>query len=475
MKRSRSDQRHLRQRGDHWHYYRRVPKKFEGYDDRGTIRLALGTTSLETARIRRDELAAADDTYWAAMALAGAGGEGSRALAFQRYEAACTAALAAGFRYRPLEQLIDERDIEDVVRRLLAVDAQGRSRGELQPLKVEALLGGVEEPGITVSEALDLYLKEIAIDDLYGKSDAQAYQWRKVKRLSISYFIEQVGDLRLSEINREHALKYHRYWSERVTGEHGDATAVKPNTANRHLGNIRLLYSAYYKHVGEEARQNPFRNLFFKAKSRTEVPAFPDDWVRSRILAPGVLIGIRAELQLVTYLLIETGCRPSEIINLQPADIRLDAEVPFISIRPREAREIKTEASIRDIPLVGVALEAARRSPAGFPHYHDRGELFSANLIKAFRVRGLFPTSEHVIYSFRHAFEKRMQETNIDYGLRCLLMGHRNTRPTYGGGGSMAYRRDELLKIAHPFSPDVFGRIDEAFPDRAPALGDVSA
>ena len=134
--------------------------------------------------------------------------------------------------------------------------------------------------------------------------------------------------------------------------------------------------------------------------------------------------------------------------------------MPFISIRPRETREIKTEASIRDIPLVGVALEAARRAPDGFAHYHDRGELFSANIMKAFRSRNFFPSEAHVIYSFRHAFEKRMQEANIDYGLRCLLMGHRNTRPAYGDGGSLAYRRDELLKIAHPFMPEVFSTID---------------
>jgi hypothetical protein len=78
---SRNDDRHLHLRGEHWHYYRRVPKKFERFDDRGTIRLALGTTSLETARLRRNELAAADETFWAAMALGETGGEGSRALA----------------------------------------------------------------------------------------------------------------------------------------------------------------------------------------------------------------------------------------------------------------------------------------------------------------------------------------------------------------------------------------------------------
>lgn len=472
MDRTRDHDRHLRLRGGRWHYYRRVPKRFERFDDRGTIRLALGTSSLETARIRRDELAEADDAYWAGMALAATaeegGGKAQRTLALRRYEAARAAALACGFRYRPVEQLVGEHRLEDVVRRLVALDGRGSAVVDEQPAQVEALLGGVEEPKVTVSEVLEIYFNEIAIDDQYGKSEAQAYQWRKVKRLSISYFTEQVGDLPLVDITRDHALAYHRLWKDRVTGASG-TKPVKPNTANRHIGNIRLLYSAYFKYVGEETRPNPFRNLFFKAKSRSEVPAFPDDWVRSRILAPGALIGLRAELQLITYLLIETGCRPSEIINLRPEDIHLDSDVPYIAIAPRQKREIKTESSIRDIPLVGVALEAARRSPKGFPHYHDRGELFSANMMKAFRARKLFPTDAHVIYSFRHAFEQRMQEANIDYGLRCLLMGHRNTRPSYGDGGSMAYRRDELLKIVHPYNEEVFRRIDEAFPDRASA------
>lgn len=110
----RSDERHLRQRGDNWRCYRRVPKKCKRYNDRGTIRLSLGTTSVETARIGRDELAAADDAYWASLALAGVGDRACRGLAFQRYDAARTAALAPGFHYRPLDQLVSERDVGDV-------------------------------------------------------------------------------------------------------------------------------------------------------------------------------------------------------------------------------------------------------------------------------------------------------------------------------------------------------------------------
>jgi len=462
--------RFLRRRGARWHYNRRVPERFVRFDTRGTIRIALGTDLAEIARLRRDEFATADEAYWAAVAQSNgaAGPQAERLVAEARYRMACAGALAVGFRYKPLAQLVSQGDVEDVVRRLLALDRIGRADGELIPATVDALLGAIEPAPVTVRESLEIYFKEIAVDDQLGKSKAQAYHWQKVKRLSISYFIAEAGDLPLTEITREHALAYQRYWSARVRASGASGSPVKPNTANRHIGNIRLLYTSYFKHVGDEQRPNPFRNLFFKARSRSEVPAFPDEWVRSRILRPGALSGLRLELQLITYMLIETGCRPSEIINLRPDDIHLAVDVPFISIRPRETREIKTEASIRDIPLVGVALEAARRAPGGFPHYDDRGELFSANMMKAFRSRDFFPSDAHVIYSFRHAFGKRMQEANIDYGLRCLLMGHRNTRPAYVDGGSLTYRRNELLKIAHPYSGEVFKVLDADNAGRKP-------
>jgi len=130
----------------------------------------------------------------------------------------------------------------------------------------------------------------------------------------------------------------------------------------------------------------------------------------------------------------------------------LDAEIPHICIRPTDKRELKSAASSRDIPLLGVSLEAMKRAPNGFQRYHDRGNSLSAALLKAFHSRGLMPTDKHRIYSFRHAFEKRMQEAGLDYGLRCTLMGHKNNRPQYGDGGSLAYRQKELLKIVHPIS-----------------------
>ena len=177
--------------------------------------------------------------------------------------------------------------------------------------------------------------------------------------------------------------------------------------------------------------------------------------MRERILAPGIFKGLNREASLLCYTLIETGCRPSELANLLPENIRLDADIPHIRIRSTHARQLKSKDSERDIPLVGVALEAMKQAPDGFPRFKDRGYLLSSSLTKAFKVRGLLPSTQHRIYSFRHSFEKRMLEAGIDYGLRCTLMGHRNPRPEYGDGGSLKYRRDEMLKIAHPVPDDI--------------------
>lgn len=97
------------------------------------------------------------------------------------------------------------------------------------------------------------------------------------------------------------------------------------------------------------------------------------------------------------------------------------------------------------------------RCPKGFGHYHHLSTLVSANLMKAFKQCDLLPTKDHVIFSLRHSFEDRILEGGLDHGLRCALMGHTNNRPEYGQCGSLAYRGEQLERIAHPFDAEMFG------------------
>ncbi|MER9679595.1 hypothetical protein NKJ23_09740 [Mesorhizobium sp. M0184] len=173
----------------------------------------------------------------------------------------------------------------------------------------------------------------------------------------------------------------------------------------------------------------------------------------------GRLASLDAQARRCVLALIETGTRPSEICNLDETVIFLDTPVPYIRITPREdaddPREIKTEWSVRDVPLVGVALEVFKKNPQGFPRYRNREEALSANLNKFFKAHKLFPTPKHKIYSLRHSFEDRMKEAGIDSELRKILMGHTIERVEYGTGGSLQWRRAELKKIALPFDPEI--------------------
>ncbi|WP_242517515.1 MULTISPECIES: site-specific integrase [Hyphomonadaceae] len=442
----------LKARGGWWHYVRRVPQRFKDVDKRCLIQVALRTQSLEVAMMRRNGLAEADDALWSSLALQAQDTERSRSrAAAERHRAAVARAMAEGFVYRPVEEVATQLDIEEIIDRLRKVD-RGAEPGEE---KAEALLGGApeEKDRTTVSEAFELYVSKIAFDDQYNKSDAQRKSWEKRKQVSIDYFIEREGDIPLLDITRDVATRYRDWWQSRMLPQKDGSKPFTPNTVNRHIGNMRSLYLRYFKYRGQTDVEDPFRGFFFAGKSKVKRASFSDEWVRTKILAPGMFDELRLELRVIIYLLIETGARLSEIVNLRPDDIQLDHDIPHIIIRPEQNRELKTSDSEREIPLVGVALPAMKLCPNGFEHYYDRNTLVSANLMKAFKQRELLPSKDHVIYSLRHSFEDRMLEGNLDYGLRCALMGHKNNRPEYGQGGSLNFRRDQLLKIAHPF-PD---------------------
>ncbi len=428
------EDRYLQERGGWWHYVRRVPARFHGIDRRGIIRKALKTDNEETARRRRDSMEAADDLYWQSLA-----SDLPDVVAKQRYDAAVLRCLALSLSYVPAEQIATDLVIGDVL------DRVEMARGGDASLE-DTVLGAVAKPKPTVRQAFETYLSEVAPNALRRKSESQRKGWIKVKRRAVNNFVALCGNLPIESITREHAQKFYRWWLDRIEGP----DTLSGSSGNRDVGNMRKIYREYFLYQGDE-RENPFRGLSFTDAKR-KVPPFPVEWITSKIMAPGALDSLNQQARLICYVLIETGARPSEIANLAPEHIVLDADVPYVSIEPSEAREIKTTSSVRKIPLVGVSLLAMRLAPSGFPRYRDKETNLSATLMKFFRSNNLLPTSDHRIYSLRHSFEKRMAEAGLDYGLRCLLMGHATDRPSYGDGGSLSYRRSELLKIALPVS-----------------------
>ena len=442
------DMKYLQKRGDQWHYVRRVPKKYREIDPRGMIRNSLGTDSLTKARKLRTAQAEKEDQIWKLEAAGEYGDKTAREQA--DFQKAQIIAKSLNLNLIDVEALA-KLPVDNILNRLSILENNDGTLPDKE--KADSLLGTTKRPEVSISEAFELYFDKIAVGQLLGKSDSQKKNWYKPKRRAIMNFIEMHGDITMGKINREHATDFSDWWGERLNPG-GTEKPMAPNTANRDIGNLRKFYREYWEYVGEEERKNPFRNMRFKNIPSEPRPPFEDSWVRDNILRAGVFDGLNFEAKLLVYALIETGCRPSELANIQPQNIKLDDDVPHICIRYASGRQLKARASERDIPLVGISLLAMRQAPNGFPRYRDKDALLSASLMKAFRARKLFPTPDHKIYSLRHSFEKRMLEAGLDYGLRCTLLGHKDNRPAYGDGGAMAYRRDELLKIVHPVDPN---------------------
>ena len=447
-------------RGEFWNYKRNVPLKFEHVETRRRIRAALNTKSLDVARLRRDALVEAEDAYWTALTIEAEthGGitDTTRRVQEHQYKAASKRALSFGFIYKTARQLTNEVPVENLMDRVDMLSAQYKGNQPPPKMETTALLGGVSKPrpeAMSVSRAFQLYVDNIAFDAQLKKSPAQRKSWEKAKRTSINYFISAISDMDMGDISREQALQYRNWWADRIKVGDEDGNRPTPYTANRHVGNMRTLFRSFFEYQGDEDRPNPFRKLSFKEdrKTKKKRPPFETEWFEKQFLIPGLFSNVNSQARHILYALIETGARPSEICNLRPENIRLNVDVPYLAIREKENREIKADASDRDIPLVGISLAAMKANPNGFPRYFDKETSLSAILMKALRSRDLLPTANHKVYSIRHSFEKRMLEGGLDYGLRCKLMGHKNDRPEYGDGGSLDYRRSEMLKIAFPY------------------------
>lgn len=441
--------RFLFMRGDTYQYVRRVPAECVQLDNRAPmIRTSLKTSDLAKAMALRDLHERADNEFWAAL-LVGTDAD----VAARRYRAAVARAAALGFTYRSAADYAAHEPAVTILDRVekslpLAVGSQ-------EDIAVLGLAVGSDQ---CISAAFDTYTTDIARDEIRFKSEAQKHTWRVRKLGSINLFISICGDKRMSEITRDDALKVHKALMARVAPEKGRAT-LTANMANRHLSNLRGLYRDWYNYRGHHDAKNPFANLTFAEGAQKSRPSFSVEWIKGKLLAPGALGTMNDEARGILLAMVETGTRLSEIANLTPENIVLDADVPHINIAPSDdpddPREIKTKTSIRAVPLVGVSLAVMKKHKRGFPRYRDKTNALSATINKFLKENELLETDAHSVYSLRHSFEDRMKEARVDEELRRILMGHAIDRPKYGNGGSLELKQAELNRIVLPFDPKI--------------------
>lgn len=400
------------------------------------IRRSLDTDDLAEARARRDAMETADAEHWERLS--------SGAATSDAYQRAIDRARALRIEYRAAGDLAGEASIEELLRRIRLV-AESPDRETF-----DAALGTAGEPLTTLDDAFGILETVIRKAAMARKSDLQRRKWRQLKLRAIANFKQAVGDIPLESIGRDEARRFYEFWLGRIVPEDPKVRPLSASAGNKDLDTMRSLFGEYMAYTGREAVANPFRGLRFNERNKRARPAFSEAWIRGRILAPGALDGLNDDARRAVLALINTGARPSEIVNLRAEAIVLEGEIPFIDISEDLAgRELKAVTTARRIPLAGVSLEALReaRAAGGFARYRDRDNL-SAAVNKYFRENGLMEGDGHTLYSLRHAFESRLKLAGVDEELRRYLMGHAITRPKYGYSDVLTWAVGAVRSVA---------------------------
>ena len=426
---------YLTQRHGVWHYVRRVPSEYQALDTRGIVKLS---TKVKIANDRKGTKAgrvaarmnATLEAYWRALS------ESKTTEARQAYADAVKLARSLGFEYQTASAGA-EKPIAEMLTRIETLMVGERWK---DPALRKATLGGVEKPKIMLSDLFTEY-EATQRTNLSKMSPDQVRKWTNAKKRAVEILIERIGNKALDELSRDDALAYSDWWEDRVITE-----GIGAGTANKNISHIGGMIRAVNKR--HDLRLDAvFAGTRIEGGRDGQRKPFDLDFIKNVILADGQLADLNDEARDVVYAVMETGARPSEIINLSRRQIVLDAAIPHIRIQP-EGRLLKTDQSEREIPLVGMALDAMRRHPNGFPRYFDKGSNLSATLMKYFKAHNLLPSEKHSIYSFRHSFKDRLKSVEAPEELIDEMMGHTTAKPKYGDGYGLKLKLKYLQAIA---------------------------
>ena len=281
-----------------------------------------------------------------------------------------------------------------------------------------ALLNGEDiKEDLTMSQIVHLFLeiKGIAFDD-------------KMTKLALQEWVTEMGDRPLSQYKRIHAQEFVNSFAAR---------GKSSGTAKRRLGALKAAMRKVA--IMHELDIKPlFDGVELEVVTQQRYQLTKDD--EDKTLS---YIGDRNEISILCLVLYRTGCRLAEVAGLQWKDVYLDKEIPYIEIRERENRSIKTKASSRVIPLVGEALDGMELLKSMrlsqkycFPRYTKNDQTNADLAAAAIKKRMSFGS-----HSYRHLLTTRMHEHQIPEGTQRAILGHTSV----GSGAFDGYGTREML------------------------------
>ena len=250
---------------------------------------------------------------------------------------------------------------------------------------------------MTLSEAVAVYLKL--------KGNGRPITFHRAAERSCGYLIDVAGDGDLRVYTKSDANKLRDALIDR---------GLSGSSITRILGTIRSVTNFAASEMGISFT-NPFGGVYFDRQAGVqEREPLPSGAVRAVQLECQQLDD---ELRWLVALISDTGMRLAEAAGLALDDLVIDGAHPKVIVREHPWRRLKTSNSIREIPLVGNALWAARRILSGasdsvyaFPRYNGTGQT-NANSASAALNKWLKPMVPErcTMHSFRHSIRDRLR------------------------------------------------------------------
>lgn len=419
---------HLIKVRGYFYYNRRVPEHVSKFDIRDTIRVSLKTDSKAIAKQRAGIFNEQVEAYWQDLLKNQIPHDNGR------FNKTLKIARQMGFAYQPMS-VVANLPILELVERLLTLK-------NAAPAQVEVALGAKPLPSLTLKAALEKYW-EYSKDKLLNKSEDQVRKWKNPRIRSVRNFIKAVGNKNVANIAREDILAFRDWWLKRISKEN-----MNPDTANKDFIHLKVVLESISDNLELDlAIASLFKKIKIKSRHKQTRLPFSDEQIKAILQSPKLEL-LNDEIKWFIHAAAGTGARPSELSGLLPGDIHIDTDIPYISIKDRKERELKTPHSERDIPLVGPALEAFKQMPQGFQRYRLKPDNLTTIISKFFREHNILPSEKHSLYSFRHSFQDKLLAVNTPDRVQAELMGHKFNRPKYGNGATLAQKAEWMYKAS---------------------------
>ena len=187
---------------------------------------------------------------------------------------------------------------------------------------------------VSIGDALDSYLR------LKGAGRSKTF-FQGAER-AICYLEEATDAEELSSLSASDAARFR----DHLIGKGMTAASVR-----RVFGTVKAITNLAIREYGL-ACPNVFANVFIPddEKASTRLP-IPDG---NLVAIQMECVELNDDVRWLVALISDTGMRLAEAAGLLVSDIKLNNEVPHITLRKHTWRSLKTKGSERDIPLVGM-------------------------------------------------------------------------------------------------------------------------